>query len=165
MKSYIRATLGTAGSSAGDPCTASVMTQHCHICGSVAPGRHSLHGAALPPETPFPHNGGVTYQQRASACPRCGTTDAVHSIQELAALASSQLGQQPGAQTAGWTAEPQQGPVPGWAAEPQAGPLPGPGSAGGMGGLRSGPLRETGTRYGESPLDALGEDIAGAAIS
>ena len=89
----------------------------------------------------------------------------MHSIQELAALASSQLGQQPGAQAAGWTAEPQQGPVPGWAAEPQAGPLPGPGSTGGMGGLRSGPLRDTRTRYGESPLDALGEDIAGAAIS
>jgi hypothetical protein len=89
----------------------------------------------------------------------------VHSIEELAALASSQLGQQPGAQAAGWTAEPQQGPVPGWAAEPQAGPLPGPGSTGRMGGLRSGPLRDTGTRYGDSPLDALGEDIAGAAIS
>src|SRR5215469_3272214 len=111
----------------------------------------------------------------ASACPRCGSTDAVHSIQELAALASSQLGQQPpGSQTAGWAAEPQAGPMPGWAAEPQAGPPPGPGGAGGaagigraggIGGLRGGPLRDTGTRYGDSPLDALGEDIAGAAIS
>jgi hypothetical protein len=89
----------------------------------------------------------------------------VHSIQELAALASSQLGQQPGAQSAGWTAEPQQGPVPGWAAEPQAGPPPSPGSTGAIGGLRRRPLRDTGTRYGESPLDALGEDVAGAAIS
>jgi len=92
--------------------------------------------------------------------------DAVHSIQELAALASSQLGQQPpGSQAAGWAAEPQQGPVPGWAAEPQAGPLPGPGSAGRTGGLRSVPFRDRDTRYGESPLDALGEDVAGAAIS
>ena len=111
----------------------------------------------------------------------------MHSIQELAALASSQLGQQPpGSETAGWAAEPQAGPVPGWAAEPQAGPPPDPGSAGGVGGigsagsigraagtgraggiggLRGGPFRDTGTRYGESPLDALGEDIAGAAIS
>src|SRR5215467_1838432 len=91
-------------------------------------------GSVLPQDAPFPHNGGVTNQQMASACPRCGSTDAVQSIQELAALASSQLGQQPGAQAAGWTAEPQQGPVPGWAAEPQAGPLPGPGSTGGLGG-------------------------------
>jgi hypothetical protein len=96
----------------------------------------------------------------------------VHSIQELAALASSQLGQQPpGSQTAGWAAEPQQGPVPGWAAEPQAGPPPGPGRAGSIGGigsiggLRSRPFRDRDTRYGESPLDALGEDVAGAAIS
>jgi hypothetical protein len=135
----------------------------------------SPRGAGLPPEASFPHNGGVTNQQMASACPRCGKTDAVHSIQELAALASSQLGQQPpGSQTAGWAAEPQQGPVPGWAAEPQAGPLPGPGSAGSagglgsagsLGGLRSRPYRDTNTRYGESPLDALGEDIAGAALS
>jgi hypothetical protein len=101
----------------------------------------------------------------------------VHSIQELAALASSQLGQQPGSETAGWAAEPQQGPVPGWAAEPQAGPPSAPGGpgrgggiggigrAGRIGGLRGGPFRDTGTRYGESPLDALGEDVAGAAIS
>ena len=102
----------------------------------------------------------------------------MHSIQELAALASSQLGQQPpGSETAGWAAEPQAGPVPGWAAEPQAGPPSAPGGpgrgggiggigrAGRIGGLRGGPFRDTGTRYGESPLDALGEDIAGAAIS
>src|SRR5215469_9673111 len=89
MKSYMRATLGTVELSARDPCTASVMTQDCHICGSVTSPRR----AGLPPDAWVPHNGGVTNQQMASACPRCGSTDAVHSIQELAALASSQLGQ------------------------------------------------------------------------
>lgn len=145
------------------------MTQDCHICGSVALGVVRRAAGDFRTDAPFPHNGGVTYQQMASACPRCGSTDAVHSIQELAALASSQLGQQlpgsPGAQTGGWAAEPQQGPVPGWAAEPQAGPPPGPRTAGGFGGLRNRPFRDRETRYGETPLDALGEDIAGAAIS
>jgi hypothetical protein len=61
----------------------------------------------------------------AASCPQCGSSAAVHSIGELAAIARSQLGQaQPGPQP-GWAAEPQAGPVPGWAAEPQAGPVPG----------------------------------------
>jgi hypothetical protein len=68
----------------------------------------------------------------AASCPQCGSSAAVHSIGELAAIARSQLGQaQPGPQP-GWAAEPQAGPVPGqpgprpgWAAQPQAGPVPG----------------------------------------
>jgi hypothetical protein len=82
----------------------------------------------FPASEPGPHNGAVTDGQVGAVCPQCGSTAAVHSIEELAALAKSRLGQQPGsaAPQPGWAAEPQTGPVPGWAAEPQAGPLPGP---------------------------------------
>ena len=63
------------------------------------------------------------------ACPQCGSAAAVHSIEELAALARGRLGgQQPGyagAPQQGYAAEPQAGPLPGYAQEPQAGPLPG----------------------------------------
>jgi hypothetical protein len=65
-------------------------------------------------------------------CPQCGSTAAVHSIEELAAMARSRLGQQQGnapAPQPGYAAEPQPGyaaePQPGYAAEPRSGP-PGP---------------------------------------
>jgi hypothetical protein len=110
---------------------------------------------------PFPHNGAVTSDQLASVCPQCGKSDGVHSIQELAELAKTQLGQQPPG-----AAGQQQGPAGGWTAEPQAGPPPGPGGLQG-GGMRNVPFRNR--DYGDSnsynPLDALGEDIAGAAMS
>jgi hypothetical protein len=120
---------------------------------------HSLAtSCGLPPDAPFPHNGGVTNPQMKSACPRCGNTDAVHSIQELAALASGQLSQlsqvQAGQQHAG--------PVRGWEAEPRSGPLPGPGGFGG--GLRN-TLDYGAGGMSSRPLDALGDDIAGAAVS
>ena len=58
-------------------------------------------------------------------CPQCGSTATVHSIEELAAMASSRLGGQPQASPSapqpGYAAEPQ----PGYAAEPRSGP-PGP---------------------------------------
>jgi hypothetical protein len=79
----------------------------------------------------------------------------VHSIQELAALASSQLNQ-------AHAGQPQAGPVRGWEAEPRSGPLPGPGGFGG--GMRSAMDYNRDT-MSSSPLDALGEDIAGAAVS
>jgi hypothetical protein len=69
--------------------------------------------------------------QATDPCPQCGTTVAVHSISELAALAQMQLNRvqqgspQQGAPQQGWNAEPQAGPLPGWAGEPQAGPPPG----------------------------------------
>jgi hypothetical protein len=78
----------------------------------------------------------------------------VHSIQELAALASSQLSQARAAQ-------PQAGPTRGWEAEPRSGPLPGPG---GFGGVRNTWDHDT-RAVSSNPLDAFGEDIAGAAMS
>jgi len=78
----------------------------------------------------------------------------VHSIQELAALATSRLSQAS-------PAPPQAGPARGWEAEPRPGPLPGPG---GFGGVRNTWAYDTRT-VGSNPLDALGEDIAGAAMS
>jgi hypothetical protein len=112
-------------------------------------------GAGLPPGASLPHNGGVTNEQMASVCPRCGGTDQVHSIQELAALASSQLNQ-------AHASEPQAGPVRGWEAEPRPGPLPGPGGFGG--GIRNTWDYDRGAMT-SNPMDALGEDIAGAAVS
>jgi hypothetical protein len=100
-----------------------------------------------------------------TACPQCGNTDAVHSIQELAAMARARLGQQPGPPGAppgpgagaqpGWAGEPQAG----WAAEPQAGALPGP-----DGRRRSypSPIRSG----GDSSFDSgnIADDLAGAAF-
>jgi len=109
----------------------------------------------------------VTTDPQATACPRCGSADAVHSIQELASRASSQLGQQPGAPQQGWAGEPQQGPAGGWAAEPQAGPPPGPGGLPGglLGGFRGGGRRNwNNPGIGGSPMDDLGDDIAGVAM-
>ena len=119
-------------------------------------------------------------------CPQCGSAAAVHSIEELAAMARSQLGQQPGGAPQpggpqppgaqpGWAAEPQ----PGWAAEPQPGyggppppgPLPGyaqeprPGGPRGWRGRSGYGNSSMGDTFGESLGDALGDDIAGAAIS
>jgi hypothetical protein len=81
------------------------------------------------------HNKAVTDSQAGVVCPECGSAAAVHSIEELATLARSRLGQ-PGPGPAGtpgqgYAAEPQAGQVPGWAAEPQAGPAPQPGQAAG----------------------------------
>lgn len=111
----------------------------------------------------------MTSDQLGSACPQCGKSDGVHSIQELAALAKAQLGQQPPGspgQQQGWAGEPQQGPAGGWTTEPQSGPPRGPGGLpGGLGGgLRRG-LRRAGRSDAYNPLDEIGADIAGAAIS
>jgi hypothetical protein len=104
----------------------------------------------------------VTTDPQATACPRCGSADSVHSIQELASLASSQPGQQPGAPQQGWAGEPQQGPVGGWQAEPQAGPPQGPGGL--PGGFRGGGRGNwDNPGLGGNPLDYLGDGIAGAA--
>ena len=103
-------------------------------------------------------------------CPRCGSAEAVHSIQELAALAGGQPGGQPG-----YAAQPQAGPVPGdpsqpvpgWAAEPQAGPVPGYGQqpqAGPVPGRQPGRNpRSLSPGYSRSPEDQLGEAVAGLA--
>jgi hypothetical protein len=103
-----------------------------------------------------------------TVCPQCGNTDAVHSIQELAALARAQLGQQgpagpqpgmpaqspPGTPAQpGWAAEPQAG----WAAEPQAGPLPGPGG-------RRSSYRPRSYSSGDTSVGDLSDDIAGAVL-
>jgi hypothetical protein len=97
-----------------------------------------------------------------AVCPQCGSAAAVHSIEELAALARGRLGQQPQGYTPapqqGYAAEPQPGPVPGpppgYAAEPRSGPLPGSWQGG------SGPSRSSG---GDS--FSLEDDLAGAALS
>ena len=70
-------------------------------------------------------------------------------------MASSQLNQ-------AQAARPQAGPVRGWEAEPRPGPLPGPGGFGG--GVRNA-MDYDSRAIGSNPLDALGEDIAGAAVS
>ena len=122
------------------------------------------------------HNGPVTDGQFTGGqfgggqamdpCPQCGTTVAVHSISELAALAQMQLNRaqglapqqgspQQGAPQQGWNAEPQAGPLPGWAGEPQAGPPPGS-FARRSGGLDAGSL-------GDSIDQVIGDVALGAA--
>jgi hypothetical protein len=109
----------------------------------------------------------MTDGQIAASCPQCGSSAAVHSIGELAAMARSQLGQAPpGPQAgpqAGWAAEPQAGPVPGWAAEPQAGPVPGYAAqpqAGPVPGSWSG--RSGG--FGDGTADGLEQAVADVAL-
>jgi hypothetical protein len=102
----------------------------------------------------------------------------VHSIEELATLAKSQLAGQgyAAAPQQGYAGQPQPGPVPGYAADPQAGPVPGyagqpqpgPGYAAQP---RSGPL--PGRRQGGFGIPGnsggddfpLGDDLAGAALT
>jgi hypothetical protein len=106
-------------------------------------------------------------------CPRCGSAAAVHSIEEMAALAQSQLAQQqgnqagqpgaPGQQQPGWAAEPQAGPVPGqaqqgWAAQPQSGPPPG------SGGWRRNTSSVPDIPFGGGGMSDIGDDVAGAVI-
>jgi hypothetical protein len=101
----------------------------------------------------------MTDGQIAASCPQCGSSAAVHSIGELAAMARSQLGQAQPGPPPGWAAEPQAGPVPGWAAEPvpgwaaqpQAGPVPGSWS-----GRRGG--------FGDGTVDGLEQAVADVAL-
>ena len=44
---------------------------------------------------PLAHNNAVTHGPGAAICPQCGSAAAVHSIEELAAMARSRLGQLP----------------------------------------------------------------------
>lgn len=103
--------------------------------------------------------GQFTGGQATDPCPQCGSTAAVHSISELAALAQMQLNKlqpgapQPGAPQQGWNAEPRSGPVPGWAGEPQAGP---PQGLGGWAGRTRG--------YDDSPVDSIDQAIADVAL-
>ena len=114
----------------------------------------------FPADQPGEHNRAVTDGQTAAACPQCGSAAAVHSIQELAALAQGRMGGQPqgtpGAPQQGFDAEPQQGPLPGYAGEPRSGPLPGT-----QAGRNSGFPRNLGGDIGSS----IEDDIAGAAVA
>jgi len=99
----------------------------------------------------------------------------VHSIEELAAMARSRLGQLQGnpAGQPGWAGQPQTGPQPGpagqpqgglppgWAAEPQAGAPPGPG---GRRSSYSPPSRSYGSDFSGDGPGSLGDDVAGAAM-
>jgi hypothetical protein len=139
------------------------------------------------------HNRAVTNGQAGAACPQCGSTAAVHSIEELAALARSRLGEQPGSAAAGqpgYAAEPRSGPPgppPGYAAEPRSGPPgpppgyaaePRPGPPGPPGPVpgyaaepRSGPPGRwpgRGSRLPDNPIGdglSLEDDIAGVALN
>ena len=114
----------------------------------------------FPGGQPGEHNRAVTDGQAAAACPQCGSAAAVHSIQELAALAKGRTGGQPqgtpGAPQQGFGAEPQQGPLPGYAGEPRSGPLPGT-----QAGRNSGFPRNVGGDIASS----IEDDIAGAAVA
>jgi hypothetical protein len=117
----------------------------------------------FPPGGPGAHNVPVTYGQTGTVCPQCGSTDAVHSIQELATLAQARMGQGPAAPQQGtpvqagpaWAAGAHQG----WAAEPQAGPLPGPGG-GRAGVFQPQSYSGSGGAFDTGSLD----DIAGAVL-
>ena len=97
--------------------------------------------------------------QTGAVCPQCGSAAAVHSIEEVAALARSQLGGQGQGPTAppqqGYGAQPQAGPVPGYAQQPQAGPVPGRRQRGGF--------RVPGSSGGDT--FSLGDDLADVAMT
>jgi hypothetical protein len=89
----------------------------------------------------------------------------VHSIEELAAMARSRLGQfqgNPAAGEPGWAGQPQTGPQPGWAAEPQTGALPGP--SGQRGSSYRPPSRNYSDFSSGDGIGSLGDDVAGAAM-
>jgi hypothetical protein len=125
----------------------------------------------------------VTNGQAGAACPQCGSTAAVHSIEELAALARSRLGMPPGSAAAGppgstaagppgYAAEPRPGPPgppPGYAAEPRPGPPgPVPGYAAEPRPGRPGRWPGRGSPLPDNPIGdglSLEDDIAGAALN
>ena len=138
---------------------------------------------------PLAHNNAVTHGPGTAVCPQCGSAAAVHSIEELAAMARSRLGQlpsnpaagQPGAgqpqagPQPGWAAEPQSGAVPGWTGQPQGGPQPGwaaepqSGAPPGLSGRRGRSYRPPSRSYDSDfssgdVLGSLGDDVAGAAM-
>jgi hypothetical protein len=102
----------------------------------------------------------MTDGQAVAVCPQCGSAAAVHSIQELAAMAQGRLGGQPpgpaGAPQQGFGAEPQQGPLPGYAGEPRSGPPPGSQQGRGFGFPRN---------AGGDVFSSLEDDVAGAAVA
>jgi hypothetical protein len=126
------------------------------------------------------HNGPVTGPQVGAACPQCGSAAAVHSIEELAAMARGQLGQPPGAPATpqpGYAGEPAPGapqpggPTPSWAAEPTPGPpQPGGGVPGWAGRTQAGQPRPgfpgVGAIFSDAARDggSVEDDIAAAAL-
>ena len=72
----------------------------------------------------------MTYPQAGAVCPKCGSADSVHSIEEWAAMAQANLGHmwQPGAPMPGYPAQPT--PTPGYA--PGQPTPPGPAAASGF---------------------------------
>jgi hypothetical protein len=103
----------------------------------------------------------MTEGQFAAACPQCGSSAAVHSIEELVALTRGRLEtQQQQAGQQGWRNQGQPGQ--GWDAEPQAGPVGGGGWQGGNwqgGGGWRGNARDM--DFGGS----IGDDVAGVAVA
>jgi hypothetical protein len=105
----------------------------------------------------------MTEGQTGAVCPQCGSTESVHSIQELAAQAQARLNAQPqmGGQGGMGASGGQAGPTPGWAQEPTAGPPQGGWQGGGWQG--GGWQGNSGYRgYGENV--GVGDDIAGLAM-
>ena len=115
---------------------------------------------------PLAHNNAVTHGPGTAVCPQCGSAAAVHSIEELAAMARSRLGQlqgNPAAGQPGGAGQPQAGSQPGWAAEPQSGAPPGPG--GRRGRSYRPPSRSYDSDFSSGDvLGSLGDDVAGAAM-
>ena len=72
----------------------------------------------------------MTYPQAGAVCPKCGSADSVHSIEEWAAMAQANMGHmwQPGAPMPGYPAQPT--PTPGYG--PGQPTPPGPGAASGF---------------------------------
>jgi hypothetical protein len=83
----------------------------------------------FPSGTPREHNNAVTYGQAGTVCPQCGSAAAVHSVDELAAMARARLGQfglgYQGPPPPGYQQPPgYQGPPPGYQPPPGSPPPP-----------------------------------------
>src|SRR5215469_14989188 len=102
---------------------------------------------------PLAHNGAVNAYPQATACPQCGNSAGVHSIQELADLARMQLGQAP-SQPGGTPGAAQ----PGYLQEPRPGPPQNPGGGGNLPGPSAG-----GGGYGDADYDLVNLAMSGGA--
>ncbi len=111
------------------------------------------------------HNGRVSDNVMAP-CPKCGNTNGVHTVGELAAMAQAQLGQ--ANMMAQQAQAPNQGPPgQGWMAEPVAGPPPGPDGYqpfGGRQGWQNQQYNNYGGFAGNNVPDSVEDLIAGAAM-
>src|SRR5712691_2414005 len=131
-------------------------------CRAPAPARSpDARPLRLPSGQPEEHNDAVTYGQVGAVCPQCGSAAAVHSVEELAAMARTQLGEYP----PGFPAAPWPEPPPGYPPPPPPG-YTGPPPPGYTGEARPSPRSSSSGEGSGSGFDtSFGDEVADVVLT